>query len=136
MLPSSSVPHPTIPWRCLRAAVCRQPRCPGSRIHLPISRNSARVRISRVVLGEVPSSGVLNVGVQSSEPLRELMLLAGACNHSAPLRIRTRSLLRQLLGVMAITCSGCVTALEQNVCQPTGPEPESHAYLQKCRISD
>jgi hypothetical protein len=65
-------------------------------------------------------------------------MLADARDHSAQLRMRAKSLLRQLLGVMAITrcCSGCVTALEQNVCQPTGAGPELHAYLQRCRISD
>jgi hypothetical protein len=52
--------------------------------------------------------------------------------------ILARSFLGQLFQVMAITsfCSGCMTALEENVCQPVGAAPESHAYLQKCRISD
>jgi hypothetical protein len=45
-------------------------------------------------------------------------------------------MMRRLYWVMALTafCSGCTTAVDENVCRPDEADG-SHAYFQQCRMS-
>ena len=54
------------------------------------------------------------------------------------LLLTANPIIRWLRWVIALTafCSGCATALEENVCQPDGAAPGSQAYLQQCRMSN
>ena len=48
-----------------------------------------------------------------------------------------KPMMRRLCWVMALTasCSGCTTAVDENVCRPDGAA-ESQAYFQQCRMSN
>ena len=68
--------------------------------------------------------------------LKEVKPLKSANRTS--LLLTASPIMRRLCWVMALTalCSGCTTALEENVCQPNGAASGSQAYLQQCRMSN